>query len=755
MKKIHFFLIATFLCGFANAQTLSDFIVVDQFGYLPEAPKVAVIKNPNQGFDAHLSFTPGGNYALVDAKTGNQVFTGSLVSWKGGATDASSGDQAWWFDFSEVTETGKYYVLDNDRQVRSFEFQISPAVYNEVLKHAVRTFFYQRVGFAKNAPFAEQGWIDGASHVGNLQDKQARVYNSRTDASTEKDLSGGWYDAGDFNKYTNWTADYVIAMMFAYIENPQTWTDDYNIPESGNGNPDLLDEAKWGLDHLIRMQNDDGSVLSIVGLGHASPPSAATAQSLYGLANTSATLTTAAAFALSSPIYRSIGMEEYADELLVKAMKAWDWADANPNVIFRNNDPANGSQGLGAGQQEVDDYGRLTKKIQAACFLFAATGDTKYRDYFDANYTQVNMIEWTFAFPFQTENQDMLLYYTTIKDATGAVKANILSKYNTSMINTADNYPAVLNKTDPYRAHLKDYTWGSNNIKSRQGNMFLNVPRYSDGVLNWQQARQAAIGYVNYIHGVNPLNFVYLSNMFKFGAKKGVTEFYHTWFANGSPLWDKVGVSTYGPAPGFLVGGANPSYQWDSCCPSGCGSAANNDKCNVVDLSPVLNQPRQKSYLDFNDSWPLNSWELTENSCGYQVSYIRLLANFVNPEYDCNGDLGGSANIDICGNCTGGNTGETPASSPADCETIILSNPDIRLNSGYSIYPNPSGGDIQIELEEGKSYLVSITDQCGRSWIRETVNGMFIIPKGSLQSGIYIFTIENNGTIGVDKIIVR
>ncbi|PTN27186.1 cellulase N-terminal Ig-like domain-containing protein, partial [Desulfonatronum sp. SC1] len=142
--------------------------VVDQFGYLPDAPKVAVIRNPITGFDAQESYSPGSHFALVDAKNNSHVFTGTPVVWNNGSTNPSSGDQAWWFDFSEVSETGRYYVLDINNNTRSFEFRISPSVYNEVLKHAFRTFFYQRVGFAKEQPYAEKGWTDEASHMGSL-----------------------------------------------------------------------------------------------------------------------------------------------------------------------------------------------------------------------------------------------------------------------------------------------------------------------------------------------------------------------------------------------------------------------------------------------------------------------------------------------------------------------------------------------------------------------------------------------------------
>jgi endoglucanase len=388
---------------FSNGQNTSPFIVTDQFGYLPDYAKIAVIRNPEVGFDASLLFTPGAKYALMNAKTGDTIFQSAPVAWRNGAIDASSGDKAWHFDFTSVNETGSYYVLDIQNNVRSYEFKISPSVYNEVLKHAVRTFFYQRAGFAKAAEFAGAAWADGASHARNLQDKNARQFNKKTDATTERDVSGGWYDAGDYNKYTNWTASYVIEMMKAYIERPEVWTDDYNIPESGNGIPDLLDEAKWGIDHLLRMQLDDGSVLSIVGLSHASPPSAATGPSYYGTPNTSAVLNTSAAFAIASKVYRAIGMTEYADTLVVRSEKAWNWAVANPDVIFRNNDSAYGSSGLGAGQQETNDYGRFMAKLKAACYLFDVTGNTIYRAHFNSNYNKVNIFNWTFAFPFEMD----------------------------------------------------------------------------------------------------------------------------------------------------------------------------------------------------------------------------------------------------------------------------------------------------------------------------------------------------------------
>ena len=455
------------------SQEISKFIIVDQFGYLPDSKKVAVLKDPVTGFDAGESFSPGSVYCVVNAKTGEKVYTAGITVWNGGATDATSGDKAWHFDFSTVTASGSYYILDEEQNLRSYEFEIAANVYNEVLKQAMRMFFYQRAGFAKDAQYAGEAWADGASHIGPLQDKNCRSFFDKDNPASERDVSGGWYDAGDLNKYTSWTANYVIEMMKAYLEKPDAWADDYNIPESGNGVPDILDEAMWGIHFLLNMQEDDGSVLSIVGESSASPPSAATGPSYYGPVSTSATLNTAAALAISSKVYRADGMTEYADTLEARALRAWAWAEANPDVIFHNNSASNNSSGLAAGDQETDDYGGLIAKLKAACFLLEITGDPDFRDYFDSQYTQVHLMQWSYAYPFETQNQEMLLYYTTLDDGTASVKDDIRAVYRNAMKNNANNLPAWTGKKDPYMSYLESYTWGSNGVKSAWAACFM------------------------------------------------------------------------------------------------------------------------------------------------------------------------------------------------------------------------------------------------------------------------------------------
>ncbi len=626
---------------------ISEFIVVDQFGYLPDAQKIAVIRDPQTGYDAVKSFTPGATYQLINLATNEVVLSAAPSRWNQGETDTSSGDKAWWFDFSSITTSGNYAVVDNTNNLRSPDFKIDANVYKPVLKEAFRTFFYQRAGFPKQEPYADAAWVDSASHLAAGQDSEARLYSDKTNAATAKDLSGGWYDAGDYNKYTTWAADYVLTLLHAYIENPAAWGDDFNIPESDNGIPDIIDEVKWGLDWLKKMQDATGnnSVLSIVGLSHnigtngpiASPPSTATTPSYYGTASTNATMSTAAAFAFASKVLgeqNNAGLTSYANDLKTRAEAAWTWAVANPDVTFFNNDESRqpGSANLGAGQQEPIDWNtgtastkdRATKKRMAAVYLYAATGGASYKSHLEADYVNADLK--TFSDSFREMENTALLYYASLAGVTPSVATDINTWFKNAM-NSSDNWQAMTAKKDPYFAYINYYGWGSNSTKSAKGSMFMDLIEFNITGFDTTAAKNSALTYVNYLHGVNPQGKVYLSNMYGLGVYNSVNEFYHTWFTDGSAKWDKVSTSIYGPAPGFLVGGPNPSYDRDGYCTT----SPSDTKCETVEaITPPKDQPAQKAYKDFNTSWPINSWSVTENSNGYQSNYLRLLSKFVN-----------------------------------------------------------------------------------------------------------------------------
>jgi endoglucanase len=615
-------------------------IVLDQFGYLPKSVKVAVIRAPVVGYDNFNRFSPSQSYALLELPTGKVVKTGSPIVWNGGNTDLASGDKTWWFDFSEVETPGRYAVVDIGNGIRSADFAIGEHVYRDVMKHAVRAFFYQRAGFEKKPEFAGKAWSDRASHLGRGQDSETRPWQDGRglipEKSTIKDLRGGWYDAGDFNKYTSWTARYIIVLLNAYEEHPEAFGDDYGIPESGNGLPDLLDEVKWGMDWVVRMQNADGSLLCVQALASASPPSDARGNSYYGPSSTSATLMGAAAFAYAAKFFASRPepvLKQYADDLKKRAIAAWAWAAANPDVVYYNNDDSRqpGSKGLAAGQQEMSATDRLRAQFEAATYLFEMTGEAQFRQFVDANYDKL-LPPWGPSM-WEVDALDILLYYARLPGATPEAAKSIRERSLANLVRASNEFAGSLAQADPYRSPMKDYTWGSNKGKAMQARLYQLAALYDTDPKLSETSRAAALEYAHYIHGVNPLGLVYLTNMASAGASHFATTMFHAWFAHGT-RWQRVAGRLPGPPPGFLVGGPNPQFSIDPCCsaPPGapgyrCYGASTFALCQR-DFKPPLEQPPAKSYLEFDDPWPANSWAITEPSLGYQSYYIRLLAAF-------------------------------------------------------------------------------------------------------------------------------
>lgn len=589
---------------------------IDQFGYQTNAQKICVISNPVMGYNAiNNAFTPSNTLEVRRVIDDAVVYSGTISVWNSGATHDQSGDKIWWFDFSALVTDGDYYIYDATQNKRSFSFEIRQDVYRNVLKHATRAFFYQRCGMPKAIAYGGRKWNDEAAcHLHANQDLDCRLVSDPGNAATSKNLSGGWHDAGDYNKYTNFTYSPLHDLLYAYQEKPGIWTDDFGIPETGNGIPDILDEIKYELDWLLKMQNSDGSVLSKVsgtGFDSASPPSADTAPHRYGAASTSSTLTAASVFAHAAIIYKAIpALASYGAGLETAAINAYAWASANPNIVFTN-------AGFQSANPEVSNYEYQTAlKCSATAYLFALTGNSTYKTTFDANYTNMHLLQWTFAYPFEAAYQDALLYYAFTGGATPTVSNAIKNAFTSSMQNTNENLPSFTGNTDAYRAYLKtqDYQWGSNTTKGRKGSMYYTMLQYGLNAANATNYENASRGFVHYFHGVNPIGKVYLTNMYSSGADSSVNEFYHGWFGDGT-VYDNVFTSLYGPPPGIVPGGANPNYAPDA---SYGGT-----------ISPPQNNPAQKSYKDWNTSYPQNSWELTENGIYTQASYIRMLSKFV------------------------------------------------------------------------------------------------------------------------------
>lgn len=692
---------------FTQNYTLSSQLKVDQIGYLPTANKVAVISQAQLGYNAPESYSPPSTLEIRSTADDAMVYSGSVSAWKNGQLHDQSGDKVWHFDFSDFKTNGEYYVYDPVNEIGSYPFLIADDVYAEVLKLAVRTFYYQRCGTDKPSAYAGAEYADDVNFLGPQQDADCRLYSNPAEA-TSRDLQGGWFDAGDYNKYVNFAFSPMIDLLFAYLDYPTIWTDDYNIPESGNGVPDLLDELKWELDWLLRMQEEDGGILSVVGGGYISPPSAETASRFYGPATTAASFSAAAMLSLGAIAFEESGNPSYANELRLAATKAYQWGVANPNKTFYN------SGQLAAGEQQLDDYGTLMVQLSAAVFLYAKTGESEYRTFVEANYTKSHLKEWGWASMYEEPYHKVLLFYTKQFGVSTSVANDIINTYTNSVKSAGDHLPSYQDEADPYLAYLstQNYTWGSNNTKGGQANIFLNMINFELDQGNENTYKAAAAGYLHYFHGLNPNNLMYLTNMEDYQGENSCQEMYHSWFGDGT-AWDD------NPPPAYVVGGPNPSYSVDGCCASN-SCADLNALCNVATLTPPFDQPTQKAYLDFNTSWPQNSWEISEPAIYYQSSYIKVLAAYVNLA--------------------------SPTASPAPIAG------ELKVN----VFPNPATTKIQLSIQNGIIGQVHLFDVTGRRIYQKTASGNDASMHLSLEKyekGLYILEIiDTKGRKVVQKL---
>ncbi len=600
--------------GAASLATPFDHhLLVDQFGYRPGDPKVAVVRDPHVGYDSKDRFAPGAEYQVRRADDGAAVFSGKLSAWGGGAVEASSGDAGWWFDFSVVDAPGKYFVYDVARNRRSPTFRIDDRVYSDALRAAVRMYFYQRSGYGKHQPQAQSCWTDEPAYLRPDQDVGARDVTDRANSAKVRNLSGGWFDAGDTNKYVTFAAQPVHQLLTAYQENSQAFTDDFGIPESGNGIPDLLDEVKWETDWLKRMQFDDGSAALKVGsivYAAASPPSTDKSARFYVPSCTSSTIALAGMLAHASFVFaRFPALEAEAADLRRRAAAAWRNYRSAPAK-----QTACDSQVVHAGKADWSAEDQDGEAVVAAVYLFAITGDSAYDDFIKANYKATRPYRdfgWT---RYNPEQGEALLFYTGLAGADRALQATLIEDKRRDV--AAGNHVYGFDaRDDLYRSfmHEPQYHWGSNNPRAAYGNSNMDAIRYGAAAAEPPRLRDRALEILHYFHGVNPFGKVYLTNMYAYGATDSVNELFHVWFWPGSK-WSDALTSACGPAPGYVPG----------------GPVANAGAAGVpASMAPPSGQPAQKSYRDWNGNAPENSYVVNEPGIYYQSGYVKLLSNFV------------------------------------------------------------------------------------------------------------------------------
>lgn len=591
-------------------------ILVDQFGYRPDDPKVAVIRSPVQGYDASDTFSPGKLYEVRPSTGGDAVHVGGLDIWNGGAVQKSSGDRGWWFDFSLLKTPGEYVIVDIEKQRRSAVFTISDEVYRPVLKAAMRMFYYQRSGIAKDARHAGACWADDAAYVRPFQDLEARDVAAQDNAATARDVSGGWADAGDNNRYVTFANTPVHQLLGALRDHPSAFTDDYDIPESGNGIPDLLDEVDYEIDWLLRMQNPDGSAALKVGSltqDGTAPPSADKSKRYYIARCSSATLSVAGLFAHAALAYRDYpALAQRGTLLEIRARKAWDYFREHPGYETDCD-----TKVIRAGDADRTEQDQRNLAATAAIYLFALTGEQGYHDWFLGNAGDMQPFRDLGFTRYNAHEGEALLFYAGLPNADPKMRQRILDA-KSALVKAGNGVYGLRDEDDLYRSFMHDeqYHWGSNMPRANYGSS--NVAAVRGGFAKRDAASVAAraLGTLHYFHGVNPFGMVYLTNMARYGATRSVNAIFHSWFRVDSKKWSTAGESQCGPAPGYVPGGPNRSAASEGV---------------PATVQPPVNQPLQKSFKDWND-YREGAWTISEPAIYYQAAYIRLLAAFVDRE---------------------------------------------------------------------------------------------------------------------------
>ncbi|WP_461630987.1 glycoside hydrolase family 9 protein [Labilibaculum euxinus] len=308
-------------------------IRINQLGYLPNAHKSAVFLSDKPIFND--------NFYLFNSLSGKKVFEGKVEIYDG----SSWGKQAACrLDFSKFKQKGGFFLKVGETQSKSFRIDFD--IYDETADFLLNYMRQQRCGYN---PF-----LKDSCHV-----HDGIIVDHPTRSGEKIDVTGGWHDASDYLQYVTTSANAVYQMLFAYQQNPEVFSDRFNAKglSGANGIPDILDEARWGLDWLYKMNPAKNEMYNQIaddrdhrgfrlptqdtvdyGFGEYRPVYFVTGkpQGLGKYKNRSTGVASTAAkyvscFALGAKLFQSIDAD-FAGRITEKAIDAWECAKSNPGV---------------------------------------------------------------------------------------------------------------------------------------------------------------------------------------------------------------------------------------------------------------------------------------------------------------------------------------------------------------------------------------------------------------------------------------
>jgi len=269
----------------------------------------------------------------------------------------------WVGDFTALRTPGRYRIVTDDG-MSSYLFDVGPGVFDAPVRAVQRAFYYQRAFTEIDAAHGQGPWV----HANDA-------------ALAPPGIVKGWHDAGDFSVYSASTNSALFWMLSAIADfSPQE--DDTGIPESGNGVPDLLDEARWGLEWLLSVQEPNGGFRNTTCQEHYGPYGTNRPERMLpyraGDIGTIATGRAVGTLAFASVLYRSYDAA-FAERCL---------GAARAGYRFLRDRPTENSDGPTCPAMRQDGDPRVGRDVRmyAAAGLLVATGDPSLRADFEENY---------------------------------------------------------------------------------------------------------------------------------------------------------------------------------------------------------------------------------------------------------------------------------------------------------------------------------------------------------------------------------
>ena len=524
-------LLCTLLC---KAQTQS--IHLNQIGFYPSAPKIAVI----------APSTSNTHFFVLDLAKGDTVFRGQLSVPRPNPLSGKSSQIA---DFSSLQKAGKYQLHLADGGTHSPTFVIAAAVHQDLAKGVLKSYYFQRMSAALPAAYAG-AWVRPFGHPDDKVLVHPSAASAARPAGFEISAPGGWYDAGDYNKYVVNSGITTSTLLSLYEDFPQySQKLNTNIPESQNQLPDLLDEILWNLRWMLKMQDpNDGGVYHKLTNPSFDPmlvmPHEATKPRYVVKKTTTAALNLAAVAAQAARILRPFNKQlpGLADSCLSVARKAWDWSSQNPNVLYQQNE-LNKSFDPDVVTGAYDDRSATDEWLWAATELYLSTGEKQYQSKIQLgnglNVPTWNQVGTLAAFALARTKQVLPADAQALR--TQAVQ--YLQTLADGLLSGLDQRPyhTVMGKS------ASDFVWGSSAVAANQALVLLQVYR-----LNKKTAYlQGALHNLDYLLGRNATGYCFVTG---FGHKYP-RHIHHR-------LSEADGVEE--PVPGLLSGGPNPGKQ-DKC----------------------------------------------------------------------------------------------------------------------------------------------------------------------------------------------